>query len=150
MPRTWPPDSTPWAITASAPASTAARASLTEPTVWIHGFAVRRRGRAAQWVTTTSASAAASQCPRRASGTIRFTASGLPVSLRAAAISPRSVSRVEDPDRAERSGVGDRRGELVRREAAAHPGLDDGDVDAEGLERVRHYAAGFSITVARP
>lgn len=39
----------------------------------------------------------------------------------------------EDADRPETSGVGDGRGELVTGQAAAHPGLDDRQLDPELL-----------------
>ena len=91
VPRTCPPASTPWTITASAPAAWAARASATEPHWWSQVPPVRRFG-LPQKVTTTSAAAAASNQSRRAKGSSRLTASGRPVSSRAAA-SSRSIAR---------------------------------------------------------
>ena len=140
VPRVCPPASTPWAMTASAPAATAATASSALPTVWIHVFGVRRFGDASQCVTTTSASLATSQCARRASGTIRFTASGFDVWARTAAISARSASggripMVPSPPASETATAS-----ALRRQAATHPGLQDGSFDAEPGQQVGHAA----------
>ena len=138
VPRTWPPASTPWTITASAPAAWAARASATEPHWWIQVPPVRRFG-VPQKVTTTSAAAAASNQSRRAKGSSRLTAIGRPVSSRAARQLALDRVGAVDRDRPQPAGLGDRRGELVAAQPAAHPGLDDRGLDAEALED-RHPA----------
>ena len=136
MPRTWPPASTPWTIAASAPAAWAARASATEPHWWIQVPPVRRLG-VPQKVTTTSAAEAASNQSRRAKGSSRLTASGRPVSF-LAALSSRSIAAgAVDRDRPQPAGLGDRGGELVAAQPAAHAGLDDRGLDADALEE-RH------------
>jgi len=64
--------------------------------------------------------------------------------------------RVEDPDRAEAAGLGDGCGELVRRRAATHPGLDDRQPDPDPLEQPAHEGklaapvVGGRETTARP
>ena len=50
---------------------------------------------------------------------------------------PQPVRR-EDADRSQAARRGDRRGELMSREATAHAGLDDRQLDTEPLQKGAH------------
>ena len=59
---------------------------------------------------------------------------------------PAQVVGSEDADRPQATGRGDGRGELVSRQAAAHAGLNDRQLDPESLEERPHSV---SIAPAR-
>ena len=112
VPRTCPPASTPWTITASAPAAWAARASATEPHWWIQVPAVRRFGAAPEGDDDVGARGglepvAAGEGQQQVDGE------------RAVGQRPRRGQlaldrrRAVDRDRPQPAGLRDRRGELV-------------------------------------
>ena len=123
-------------MTPSAPAASAARASSTEPHWWIQTPGVRRRGRP-QKVTTASAPAAASNQSRRAKGSSTLTATGRAVSVAGRLQLATDRGGAVDRDRPQSARLRDRSRQLVAADPASHPGLDDGDFDAEALEQ-RH------------
>ena len=51
---------------------------------------------------------------------------------------PAQVLGSEDADRSQAAGLGDRRGQLVSRQAAAHPGLNDRQLHPKPLEQGAH------------
>ena len=133
VPRTWPPASTPWTMTASAPAAWADRASATEPHWWNQVPPVRRLG-LPQKVTTTSAAAAASNQSRRAKGSSRLTAIGRSGERPGGGQLALDRGGAVDRDRPQPAGLRDRRGQLVAADPAAHPRLDHGGAETDALE----------------